>query len=111
MSGEPLKLLNLPYLEARKLDRAARRQEPEALAYFTDLVAESDRCWLCDTPCGSGEGTVAMLDDPGKPGQVLLARYCPACSSLDTQVRLNKVFKLFRKIYPKWHPGRPGWRN
>ena len=111
MSAGELKLLNLPYHEARALDRAARRQEPTALAFFQNWIAEPGVCWLCDTALQAGEGTAAMLDDPRKRGMVLVARYCGPCGGLPTLIRLNKVIKLFRQMYPKWHPSRAGWRN
>jgi len=108
MSDEhELKLLNLDWHEAMRLDRASKKGDPEALAFFADVRSGKGQCLICGANLEDDEGVAMIVPDPGASELLaLIGRQCVECNSLTWQVRAHKLIKLFKAMYPGWHVAR-----
>ena len=110
---QPVQLLSLPVIEAEQWFKAAKRDDPEATAFFAELWPEPGPCFVCGAPLAAFEGGTALLPDPpnAKRGVLMLGRECDRCLALPTQVRMHKLTVMFKKMWPGFRPTRPAWNR
>jgi hypothetical protein len=103
-----LRLLTLLVAEV-----AAAYKSPDALQAFPALWADyADATiahFLCDTECASPPFMI-VLPERNDPDRCLAAPLCPACAALPPMVRLTRVVKVLKRMWPGYHLRRSGWR-
>lgn len=101
--GYDLKLVNLPWREAMRLNKIYEQGAAQGVDFFAELRAGRGRCFICDTPMEDDAGVISIMPEPTQPGMALLGRQCDQCSSLTWQQRAHRIIRMFKAMHPKWH--------
>ncbi|HLY44342.1 MAG TPA: hypothetical protein VKQ73_02080 [Stellaceae bacterium] len=100
-------LVSIPVDAAIRLHRAAGRGEAAALEELAALWPGDPECFLCGAPAAGGN--TLTMPDGRQPGRAILAPQCAACAGLPGQVRMHRLTRILRAMWPNWRPTMPAW--
>ena len=106
-----LHLISLSRAEVVAADRAVRRGDADPLEAFghlwDDYADQEIACFICNGICAK-RPFAQILPDREK-GKLLAAPLCDQCMALPSMVRLNRCFKLLKKMWPGFHMRGGAW--